>query len=119
KERKGEEERIMGEIREGRAGEYFETVRVCKDGTPLHVSATIPPIRNAFGEIVGASQIARDITDQRMAIEALRQSDERFQTVLEHMSEGMVIADLNGRLLHWNRSAVVMHGLTEDPSWNR
>lgn len=118
-DRAGEEDRIMGEVRAGRAVEYFETVRVCKDGTPIHISATISPIRNAMGEIVGASQIARDITDQRMAIEALRQSDERFQTVLEHMTEGMVIADLTGRLLHWNRSALVMHGFTEEPAWNR
>lgn len=59
--------------------DHFETVRVRKDGTLIDISLTISPVRNALGEIVGASKIARDITLQKRAEEALRKSNERFQ----------------------------------------
>ncbi len=67
--------------------DHFETVRQRKDGTLIDVSVTISPVRTAEGEIVGASKIARDITEQRrlraIADEASRLKDE-FLAVLSH-----------------------------------
>ena len=58
----------------GERVEYFETVRVRKDGQRLNVSISVSPIRDANGEIVGASIIARDVTGQRRAEDLLRQA---------------------------------------------
>jgi len=60
-----EETQIIGRIRANERVESFETVRVRKDGTRIHVSLTISPIRGAGGTVIGASQIARDITTAR------------------------------------------------------
>ncbi len=60
-----EEGRILGSIKRGERVEHFETVRLRKGGVPLNISLTVSPIKDAKGRIVGASQIARDITDIR------------------------------------------------------
>jgi PAS domain S-box-containing protein len=64
-ERLDEEPLILARIARGEKVEHFETVRVRKDGTHIDVSATISPIRGAQGQIVGASKIARDITERK------------------------------------------------------
>ncbi len=71
-ERVGEEERILERIRTGLRVEHFETERVRKDGHRILVSVTVSPIRNAAGQIVGASKIARDITENRRLQASLR-----------------------------------------------
>src|ERR1700687_518167 len=58
---------IMGRLRRGERIEHYETVRVCKDGRRVDVSLTISPVRNAEGKIIGASKIARDITERKQA----------------------------------------------------
>lgn len=69
-DRLDEEPRIIAAIREGKRVEHFETKRRRKDGSLIDLSLTISPIRNASGVIVGASKIARDITERRKAQEA-------------------------------------------------
>jgi PAS domain S-box-containing protein len=64
---------ILRKLRRGEKVEHLETVRVTKDGRHLDVSLTVSPIRNPEGDIVGASTIARDITDRKKAEEALRE----------------------------------------------
>lgn len=64
-----EEPAIIAEIQRGMQVEHFETVRRRKDGSLIDISLTISPIRNADGIIVGASKIARDITEKRLAQE--------------------------------------------------
>jgi PAS domain S-box-containing protein len=56
---------IMRRLRAGERIEHFETERVRKDGTRLHVSVTISPVRDATGKIIGASAIARDVSERR------------------------------------------------------
>ncbi len=72
-DRHDEVAKILQDIREGRQVEHFETVRVTKDGRHLQVSISVSPIRDAGGEIVGASTIARDITAQKKAEDQIRQ----------------------------------------------
>jgi PAS domain S-box-containing protein len=82
-ERAEEERDILERIRSGQSIEHFETVRVRKDGTRIDVSATVSPIKDSSGAIVGASKIARDITARNCAEAALRQSDARRKFALE------------------------------------
>jgi PAS domain S-box-containing protein len=67
-----EEDDILARIRAGERVDHFETIRVTKDGRKIHVSLTISPIRDANGQIVGASKIARDIS-VRAELEAERE----------------------------------------------
>jgi PAS domain S-box-containing protein len=70
-----EEHRILRRIRDGQPIEHFETVRLRKDGEPLHVSLSVSPIRDRSGRVIGASKMARDITEQKRAEEALRKTE--------------------------------------------
>jgi PAS domain S-box-containing protein len=73
-ERQEEEEEILSCLKRGERFEHFETVRTTKEGRQLHVSLTISPIKDANGRVVGASKIARDITDRKLSEEALREA---------------------------------------------
>jgi len=62
-----EEQQILDKIRRGERLEHYESVRMRKDGTTFDVALTISPIKDADGKIIGASKIARDITDRKLA----------------------------------------------------
>jgi PAS domain S-box-containing protein len=66
-ERHFEEDHILERIRRGERTEHFETVRKRKDGALIDISLTVSPIRDATGKIVGASKIARDIREKKLA----------------------------------------------------
>ena len=66
-ERSDEETTILGRIARGETTDHFETVRIRKDGRKVDVSVTISPVRDGTGQIIGASKIARDITDRKVA----------------------------------------------------
>lgn len=67
---------ILERIRRGERVEHYETERLRKDGTLVDVSLAISPIRDAAGNVVGASKIARDITESRRAEQLLREAKE-------------------------------------------
>ena len=79
-ERQGEEEEILSYLKRGERFEHFETVRTTKEGRHLHVSLTISPIKDANGRVVGASKIARDITDRKLSEEALREAQKAAES---------------------------------------
>jgi PAS domain S-box-containing protein len=66
-ERREEETLVLSTIRSGKRVDHFETVRRRKDGVLVDISLTVSPIRNRHGEIIGASKIARDITERKRA----------------------------------------------------
>ncbi len=66
-DRHGEEREILAKLRRGERIEHYETVRVRKDGRPIHISLTISPVRDAAGRVVAASKVARDVTDRKRA----------------------------------------------------
>lgn len=74
KDRPDEIPSILARIRRGESIEHYESIRVAKDGRALNVSITVSPIRDASGEPVGASAIARDITAQKRSEEHIRQT---------------------------------------------
>ena len=77
----GEEDMIIGRIRNGLRVEHFQTERVTKTGTLIPISLTISPIKDVDGRVIGASKIARDITDQIRAQQEL-QTHARIQDLL-------------------------------------
>ena len=78
-DRLDEETRIVARLQQGDRVDHFETKRQRKDGELIDVSLTISPIRNAEGVIVGASKIARDITEQKRAQQRLAEANEELQ----------------------------------------
>jgi PAS domain S-box-containing protein len=94
-ERAAEEMRIMGSVSSGESVPAFDTVRMAKDGRRLEVSITVSPIRDGDGRIVGASKIARDVTRQRRAEAALRDSEARLRFTLESAAIGDWDLDLS------------------------
>jgi PAS domain S-box-containing protein len=85
-ERQDEEPAILEGIRRGEPIEHYETIRQCKNGSLIVVSLTVSPVRNAEGKIVGASKIARDITERRRNEEQIatlaRKAEHRAKNVL-------------------------------------
>jgi PAS domain S-box-containing protein len=86
-ERLDEERDILARLCRGERVDHFETVRVAKDGRRVDTSLTISPVRDAGGRVVGASKVARDITEKKRAEEALREADRKkdeFIALLAH-----------------------------------
>src|SRR4051812_40456031 len=80
-ERHAEEADILARVRRGERVDHFLTVRRRKDGSLLDVSLTISPLRDSSGRVIGASKVARDITAQNNAEQALRESEQRFRVI--------------------------------------
>jgi PAS domain S-box-containing protein len=82
-----EEADVLARLRRGERVDHFETVRVAKDGRRVEISLTVSPIRNEQGEIIGASKIAREITERKRAERMLLEADQRkdeFLATLAH-----------------------------------
>ena len=84
-ERHDEEPNILGRIRRGERIDHYETVRRRKDGSLVEISLSVSPVRNRAGRVIGASKIARDITDRRRAEEQqhllLQEMDHRVKNL--------------------------------------
>jgi PAS domain S-box-containing protein len=72
-DRQGEEQQILAKLRQGESVQHFETVRQAKDGRLIQVSLTSSPIKDSTGQVVGASKLARDITERKRAEAEIRQ----------------------------------------------
>ena len=77
-DRLSEEPHILDRLRRGERIDHFETVRMRKDGSLLDISLTISPVKDSAGRVVGASKIARDITDRKRTEAALRDAHEQL-----------------------------------------
>jgi PAS domain S-box-containing protein len=88
-DRQDEERTILTRIRRGERIEHFETVRQRKNGALINVALTVSPIKNAAGVIVGASKIARDVTEQKRAQERIatlaREAEHRAKNLLANV----------------------------------
>jgi PAS domain S-box-containing protein len=108
-ERIAEEDRIIAELKAGQRIDHFETERVRADGRRLMVSLTISPIKDSAGVVVGASKIARDITDRKRTEE----ERENFVRLIESSPDFIGMCDLEGVPFFVNRAGLDLVGLDD------
>jgi PAS domain S-box-containing protein len=95
-ERQDEEIHILGKIKRGENVEHFETLRQTKDERLIDVSVTASPIRDVNGKVIGASKVARDITQRKQAEAARLASETRFKELAENINEVFWMTDPTG-----------------------
>ena len=78
-ERRGEEDGVLAQLRRGEKIDHFETERQAKDGRRLNISLTLSPIKDSTGRIIGASKVARDITERKQAEEHLLEAKQEAE----------------------------------------
>jgi PAS domain S-box-containing protein len=113
-DRQDEEPKILSRLRRGERVEHFQTVRKHKDGSLLDISLTISPVRDIDGNIVGASKIARDITQQKRADEALLASEARFRQLANAMPQMVWTATSAGDLDYISEQAARYFGAPQE-----
>ena len=105
-ERHDEEDFILTRIARGDSVRHFETVRLCKDGTTVDVSISVSPARDSSGTVVGASQVARRMTERRRAEAVLRQNAALFATLISQAPMGTYVVDAQFRVRQINAEAM-------------
>jgi PAS domain S-box-containing protein len=122
-DRLDEEREILARLARGERIEHFETVRMAKDGSRLDISLTVSPIHDAEGRIIGASKVARDVTERRRVEEALRESEQRFRTLAAYAPVGIFLTGSDGGYLFVNKCWCTMAGLSPEEAqgqgWSR
>jgi PAS domain S-box-containing protein len=106
-ELRDEEQRILDQVRRGERIEHFDTIRITKDGRRIPISLTVSPVRDSRGEIVGASKVARDVSERKRAEQALLESERRL------VAEADALAKLNDLSTRLWRSRSLSEGLDE------
>ncbi len=94
-DRRDEEANILERLRRGERIEHFETFRARKDGTTINVSLTISPVKDSTGRVVGASNVARDISERKRAEQTLQRSEARLAIEANALAK---LNDLSSRL---------------------
>ncbi|HEY3244028.1 MAG TPA: PAS domain S-box protein, partial [Phycisphaerae bacterium] len=96
-----EEADFLARLKRGERIEHFDTQRLTRDGRLIDVSLTISPVIDREGRIIGASKIARDITERKRAERVLQESEARFRQLAENIREVFYISDLRAeRMLY-------------------
>ncbi|HZA92407.1 MAG TPA: PAS domain S-box protein, partial [Gemmatimonadales bacterium] len=102
-----EDERyILARIARGEHISHIETIRRRKDGTLIPIELSISPVRNASGEIMGASSIKRDISERRHG----QETASRLAAIVESSDDAIISKALDGTVLTWNAGAQRMYG---------
>lgn len=96
---------------------HYETQgwRIRKDGSRFWAHGVLTPLFSEDNKLVGYANITRDLTEQRRAEESLQRSEELFRMLVDGIKDyAIIMLDLEGRILSWNRGAELMTGYTED-----
>ena len=109
-----EEEGILARMRAGEKVDHFQTRRIRKDGRIIEISATISPILDESGKVVGASKIARDITDSAGAERALANERGMLRTLIDTVPDLVWLKDSEGVYLRCNRRFEQFFGAKEE-----
>ncbi len=115
-----EEQEILERLRRGERVNHYDTVRMARDGQRIDISLNISPMRDASGHIIGASKIARDITERKQIESALRASEERFRLMANSTPTIIWTADPTGAITFHNQRWLDYTGTTpEENAHNR
>lgn len=114
-----EEPAILARLRAGKRIDHYETIRVRKDGRLLDVSLTVSPIKGPNGETVGASKIARDITEQKQARRAFNEALERLRLALKAAQLGDWSWDAKTDVVTLSETAARILGVPHDQVMSR
>lgn len=112
-ERQLEEIGILDRLRHGDRVEPFETVRLTRVGERIDASVAVAPIRDADGRVVGASNIARDVTARKRVEQALRVSEARIAGIVSAYTNAVITIDARGTIDFVNPATLSMFGYTE------
>ena len=110
-EQRDEERRIMEKIRRGERVEAYDTRRRRKDGSLVEISVSISPIVDSRGRIIGASKIARDITDRKATEAALSESESRMRLATDATGVGIWEWHLASNTIHWDPHLFQIYGI--------
>ena len=114
-ERREEIVGLLKQINHGKRIESYETERVTKDGRRVDVSVTISPLKNASGEVIRASMIAREITERKRAEAALRDSEERYRVLYESSRNAIImLSPPEWKFTAGNPAAIALFGARDE-----
>jgi PAS domain S-box-containing protein len=109
-DRQHEEPEILARIRRGEQVLHYETKRRRKDGTLVDISLTVSPVRDDQGKIIGASKIARDITERKLSEARLRDSERQLQELIAAIPAAIYTTDPQGKITYFNQAAAELAG---------
>jgi PAS domain S-box-containing protein len=97
------EQELLNRLETGDTVDQYEALRVRKDGTQVEVALHLSPIKDPTGKRIGISTIARDTTERKKAEASLKESEARFRTLAENMSQLAWMADGDGKVYWYNK----------------
>ena len=113
-----EEVTLLGRLRKGDCVHHYETVRRCKEGKLIDISVSLSPIRDHDGNIVGVSKIARNITERRLAEEALKKSNSLLNATQHLCKVGGWEFDIGSGRATWTEELYRLHEMPADSDFD-
>src|SRR5690606_10222852 len=99
----------INEVKQGRKVDHFETIRKARDGRRVPISLSVSPIIDANGRVIGASKIARDISERKRANE----KQAVLAAIVETSDDAIVSKTIQGVITSWNKAAEKCSAITK------